>query len=230
MKKPVVLLLSFVGPAFAVHGAVFNFGSINTLIPDGKGSGLADTQTLLPAQIAGNITGLTLSLTISGVGRGGAYNGDLYATLQHGSGFTVLLNRPGKTALDPFGYGDNGLTVTFADTPAMPDIHTYQATLGGAPGGPLTGTWSTDGRTADPAAVTDDPATRTTALTDFFGLAASGQWMLFVADLDVGGQARLDSWSLSIDTAPVPEPQWIALASALGLAGFAALRRFRADY
>ncbi len=226
MKKPVVLLLSSLGPVLAVHGAVFAFDGLNASIPDGKGSGLADTQTLVPAQITGQITGLTLSLSISGVGRAGAYNGDLYATLQHGSGFTVLLNRPGRTALDPFGYGDNGLTVTFAD--AAPDIHTYQTTLGGAPAGALSGTWSSDGRTADPGVVTDDPATRTTSLTDFFGLEASGAWVLFVADLDVGGQARLDSWSLSLDVSPVPEPQWIALTSALGLAGFAALRRFRA--
>lgn len=227
MKKTVVLLLSFVGPAFAVQGAVFTFDGINTLIPDGKGSGLVNGQTLLSSQISGQITGLTLSLTISGVGTGGAYNGDLYATLQHGSGFTVLLNRPGKTAANPWGYGDNGLTLTFADTVAAPDIHTYRTTLGGPPAGALTGTWSTDGRTADPAVVTDDPTTRTTALTDLFGLEASGQWTLFVADLEAGGQARLDSWALNIDVAPVPEPGAWALASGLGLLGFALWRRGR---
>lgn len=227
MKRPVVLLLSFLGPASAVQGAVFTFDAINTLIPDGKGSGLVNGQTLLSSQISGQITGLTLSLTISGVGTGGAYNGDLYATLQHDSGFSVLLNRPGKTGANPWGYGDNGLALTFSDTVAAPDVHTYRTTLGGAPAGALTGTWSTDGRTADPALVTDDPATRTTALTDFFGLAASGQWTLFVADLEAGGQARLDSWSLSIDVAPVPEPGAWALVGGLGLVAFALWRRGR---
>lgn len=226
MKQSVVLLLSCVGPAFAVEGAVFTADNLNLLIPDGKGSGLVSAQTLLPSQVAGPITALSVSLTISGIGASGAFNGDLYATLVHDSGFAVLLNRPGKTAVNPWGYSDNGLTLTLAD--GAPDIHTYRTTLGGAPAGSLAGTWSPDGRTADPGAVTDSLATRTTAFGDFLGLEASGQWTLFVADLEAGGQARLDSWGLTLDTAAaVPEPAAGALVVGLGLVGFAFWRRPR---
>ncbi|MCZ7638525.1 MAG: hypothetical protein M5U12_22225 [Verrucomicrobia bacterium] len=68
-------------------------------MPDGNPSGWSDTRTLsgLPA------TGLLdVNVVLSVVG---GYNGDLYAYLAHGGGFTVLLNRVGRTADAPFGYG-----------------------------------------------------------------------------------------------------------------------------
>ena len=143
----------------------------------------------------------------------------------HAGEIGVLLNRAGRTATDPWGYGDNGLNVTFLD--GVSDIHEYQVSLGQAPTGPLTGFWAPDGRTADPAVVTE-ASTRGTALADFLGLPAAGTWTLFIADLDTGGEARLDAWSLSLGTVTVPEPGTTAVAAALALAGLAGWRRLRA--
>lgn len=226
MKPPVILLLTAFGPALAAQGAVFTFNP-GALVPEVPASGLALKETLSAAQIAGPITRLTVTLNLSGTGANGAYNGDLYAYLKHGTGFAVLLNRPGKTALNPWGYGDNGLTVTFDDTLALPDSHTYQVTLGGAPAGPLTGTWASDGRHVDPASVLDTDL-RTAILGSFLGLEASGDWTLYLADLNGGATARLDSWALNLN-APgiIPEPGVWALASSLGLLGFALWRRAR---
>ena len=222
MKKPVTLLISFLGPALATQGAVLTFDGINTLIPDGTG-GLADTRTVTAAEVSGILTGISVRLTVSGGGTGGAYNGDLYAFLRHESGaFVVLLNRPGKTALDPWGYGDNGLGVTFDDS--GDDVHSYQA--GGPPAGPLGGTWAPDGRSADPAIVTEASA-RDTSFSSFLGISPVGDWTLFIADVEKGGLARLDAWGLDLKTTLVPEPGTVALGSALGLAGFALVERRR---
>ena len=49
--------------------------------------------------------------------------------LTHASGFTILLNRTGKLASGPFGYNDDGFSVTFDDTAAN-DIRTYRNSLG----------------------------------------------------------------------------------------------------
>lgn len=225
MKQPVVLVLSVLGPVVASHGAAFSFDNLNTLVPDGKGSGLVNRQTLLVDQVSGIITDLKVSLTISGVGASGAFNGDLYATLQHDTGFAVLLNRPGRDPGAPWGYADNGLAVTFDDGGSAPDVHAYQ--LGGVPLGPLTGVWATDQRGADPSLVeTASLRSAGLSLLSFHGLEASGDWTLFLADLELGGQARLDSWSLDITTgAVIPETGAWWVVSGLGLVGFALLRR-----
>ena len=226
MKQPVAWVLSFLGPALASHGAAFTFDSLDASIPDGQGTGLVDRQTLGSGQITGPISALKVSLTITGVGISGAFNGDLFATLQHEGGFAVLLNRPGRSDANEWGYADNGLAVTFDDAGGAPDIHTYQLSAG-VPAGPLSGVWSTDARIADPGAVTGgSPRSAALSLESFLGLEAAGQWTLFVADLELGGHARLDSWSLDITTGSVtPEPAVWGLISGLGLAGFAFLRR-----
>ena len=54
-----------------------------------------------------------------------AFNGDLYVFLQHGSGFVVLVNRPGRTPGDDFGYDDDGLVITFDDTAPNGDFHAH---------------------------------------------------------------------------------------------------------
>lgn len=215
MKPLPVSLLSSLFAISATHGGVLSVGA---LIPDGSSSGLTSVQTV--TGMSGSIQSVTVQLTVSGVGDG-AFNGDLYATLQHDSGFAVLLNRPGRTAVDAFGYGDNGLSVTFDDTGSAPDVHTYR--LGGIPAGPLTGTWSSDGRMVDPAVVTE-AGPRTATLSAFNGLDPNGTWILFLADLELGGTAMLDSWDLRIDPAPIPEPGLLALGSSLGLAAYGLLR------
>jgi len=226
MKSPLLLLLSCLAPLSSARGAVITFDGLNALIPDGKGSGLVDTRVLGPDLVPGLISQLSVSLSISGVGSSGAFNGDLFVTLQHDSGFAVLLNRPGKSGLNLYGYGDNGLNVTFDDSGGSPDVHTYQLTLGGAPAGPLTGTWAPDGRSTDPNVVTE-AAARAALLNSFLGLTASGTWTLFLADLEMGGEARLDAWSLDITTVPIPEPSGWWLIGGFGLA-FPLLVRRRA--
>ena len=70
----------------------FNFNGINAPIPDADLSGLVDTRQLTLSENL--IQNVTVMLSISGIGNG-AFNGDFYAYLQHGSGLAVLLNRVG---------------------------------------------------------------------------------------------------------------------------------------
>ncbi len=207
----------------AAHGAQFTYTGLNLPVPDGSSAGVANVQHIHPTELSGSIASLSVSLSIGGLGPSGAFNGDLYATLQHESGaFAVLLNRPGRTLVSPWGYGDNGMQVTFADTDGASDIHTYRLTLGGPPVGPLAGTWSADGRIADPSEVTES-SPRLASMDSFLGAEASGTWMLFLADVEPGGQAVLESWSLEISL--VPEPSACAGLAALGLLGWGTCRR-----
>jgi len=172
----------------------------NRLVPDGNAAGLSDVRTLNSA--IGNITGLSVGFKLTG-----EYNGDLYVYLRHSSGYTVLLNRPGKTVGNPAGYADSGFNVTFQDGAANGDVHLYQNAANPAAGSPLTGNWQPDGRTNDPATVTD-AATRTTTLSSFNGLNAAGEWTLYVSDLQSGGTNLVTEWSLQITGAASPTLTW----------------------
>lgn len=200
------------------QAVIITFDDVNLGIPDGSLSGLADTRTVDLPDL--NIHSLSVTLSLSGVGAEGGFNGDLYATLTHGSGYVVLLNRPGVTPSSSFGYSDNGVSqLTFADNAAKGDVHDYRLTLTGSRttplSGPLTGLWQPDGRTRDPETVLgSDP--RTTSLGSFKGEDAGGDWTLFLADLSSGGQLKLDSWALEISS--VPEPS-VSLSSAMLLIG-----------
>lgn len=184
---------------------------VNLAIPDDDSSGLISLASLTTSQI---VTDVDVSLSISG-GPFGGWNGDLYAWLQHDAGFSVLLNRPGRTAVNLLGYSDNGFLDVRFDNEAPNDIHQYQVSLGVAPG-LLVGAWQPDGRLTDPAAVLDtDP--RSASLSSFDGLSAGGDWKLFVADVGGGGEFTLEAWTLTVTTSPavstVPEsaPGWMAL-------------------
>src|SRR6185436_3181857 len=81
----------------------FSF-ALGTPIPDGNPAGLSSSK------VAGIdfstsivvITGLKVTLNVAGDAVNGGWNGDLYAYLRHdtptGTGFTVLLNRVGRTS------------------------------------------------------------------------------------------------------------------------------------
>ena len=142
------------------------------------------------------ITDVNVTLNISG-----GFNGDLFAYLVHDSGHAVLLNRAGKTLVDPFGYSDAGFSVTLDDHSTNSDIHSYRLALSGdatAPlGGPLSGSWAPDGRDTDPAFALDtDP--RPALLSAFDGLNPNGRWSLFIADLDPLYTSTLVSWNLQV--------------------------------
>jgi hypothetical protein len=146
----------------------------------------------------------------------GGWNGDLYAYLVHGTGFAVLLNRPGRDTGTPDGASSVGMTIVLDDAAAS-DIHT------GIPmsGGVVTGTWQPDGRTTDPLLVVAADS-RTALLSSFSGLDANGNWTLFVADQSAGHVATLESWSLTVTG--IPEPSVLLLA---GIAPLGLLRRRR---
>src|SRR5690554_6071085 len=171
--------------------------SPNQAVPDGNASGLVSVLDVSPG--LGRILDIDISLTLSDRDFGG-WNGDLYVLLSHGDASSVLINRPGLTSTDPFGYGDNGLFNARFDDAATGDIHLYQEILGTSDSVlPLDGTWQPDGRATDPDSVLDtDP--RTLLLDEFNGQVADGEWRLFIADLSRGGAFQLESWTLHLTT------------------------------
>lgn len=183
--------------------------TVNQDIPMGSTSGMSDTETLdFTGQHLYSITDVSVTLNISG-----GFNGDYYGYLVHDDGFTVLLNRPGKTSANPSGYADSGLNITLSSSAAT-DVHNYQSSVN-PNGGTLTGTFQPDGRNVDPSTVLDTDS-RTALLGSFDGEDPSGKWTLFLADLDYGAQGKLVSWGVVITA--VPEPSSMALMS-LCLAG-----------
>jgi len=199
LKMWIILLLA--AGVTALHGQVSetnSFTGVNLAIPDGNPAGVTDARTNITSDIA-HITSLQVQLNIAS-----DFNGDLYVYLRHGSGLTVLLNRPGRTAANPYGYDDAGFNVTFSDS-ATNDVHSYRLITTPPKGLPLTGTWQPDARYTDPTAVTD-ASLRTTFLSEFDGLPARGAWVLFLAGLEYGGTDTLNSWTLQITGTPYIPP------------------------
>lgn len=177
----------------------------NQMIPDNNASGVAFTFTI-PYGGPLAITNVTVDISIAG-----GWNGDLYAYLSHGSGFSVLLNRIGSTSMNRGGSGVSGMNVFLADT-YLTDIHT-------APNNPLTGAFAPDGRRVNPFLTLDTDA-RTAMLGDFIGLNPAGVWTIFFADVSPLSVSTIQSWSVNIGVTAVPEPGMCAF---LGLAALAFL-------
>lgn len=203
-------------------GASYTFDNLGLAVPDRQTTGVFDSRTLADP---GTVNSVKVSLSLTGEP---GFNGDLYAYLQHGTGFSVLLNRVGREAAHLGGYDDNGFDVTFSDSAAA-DIHSYRVTLNGDPLvpvdpdylAPLTGTWQPSGRNFSPFDVLDSTP-RTALLDSFAGLPVSGEWNLFVADLASGATFRLDSWGLEIDALVGPrisDSPWSGAATLLGIFG-----------
>jgi subtilisin-like proprotein convertase family protein len=199
-------------------------------IPDGDINGVSDTFNVASAYT--QINSLRVILNISAPG-GDGFNGDLYLTLAHDTGYSVLLNRVGRRSGSAFGYGDSGFfDVIFDDAAPNGDVHAYRTKATGSQttplAGPLTGTYQPDGRAVDPDAVLDT-SPRTAMLSSFLGLAPNGDWTLFVADVSSGGVSRLENWSLEINGeifTAIPEPSTF-LAGALLLVPMLGLLRRR---
>jgi hypothetical protein len=218
MKKK--LFAMGLGMALAASAAMGELMSwdVDALIPDDDPTGLQDTREL--SGFTDVIGTLEVWLKISAATNNLAWNGDLYVTLQHDSGYAVLLNRVGRTDSEPLGYDHNGFEITFALGGF--DVHNYQANspiFGGA--GQLTGTWGVDGRNVDPGSVLASDA-RTDMLESFVGINPNGAWTLFVADLNQNAEMQLDSWGLNVT--PIPEPGTFGL---LALGAVALWRRRR---
>ncbi|MFM1767980.1 MAG: hypothetical protein RJA22_509 [Verrucomicrobiota bacterium] len=209
MIKRVMLLLGFLAVASPpwLQGQIIETHTFttNVVVPDGNASGLHDVRSVSSA--IGAITSVKVRLKING-----EFNGDLYGYLRHASGFSVLLNRPGKTAANAAGYDDSGLDVTFASGAVNGDIHAYRSVTTPAAGSALAGTWEPDGRAVDPAVVTE-ASSRTALLSSFNALTASGEWTLYLADLESGGTNQLREWGLEITGSAAPAIAWSAPSS-----------------
>jgi subtilisin-like proprotein convertase family protein len=209
------LLLACIPSASAVLVITNDTAALD--IPDGTGSGLSRNISVLT--VTGHtetITSITVSVEITASPGKDGFLGDLYIYLTNGTDTAMLVNRPGRTATAPAGYGDNqSMNVTFSDT-GTNDIHTYRNVITGNAAtpliSPLTGTWLADGRTSDPANVldTDLPSAR---LDTFVGAPANGDWSLFVADMSGGGEHRLASWTLTLNTVPEPSALLLTLGA-----------------
>jgi subtilisin-like proprotein convertase family protein len=214
----------------ASFGQTFDSGAINVPIPDNYPSTLQQaTSSIFVSSPFTQIADLDVELTITG-----GFNGDLYVTLGHDSGFSVLLNRVGRsssTGVSSFGYSDAGFDqVRFTDDAVNGDVHVYRLTLNGNEStplsGPLTGTWAPDARaTGADVVLTSDP--RTAPLSAFNGLNPNGSWTLTLndwagPDLET---STLTNWKLEVT--PVPEPAAYGIVAGLSLLGFAWIRRTR---
>ncbi len=180
------------GDLLAGFASSTNSFSPNLAIPDGNLQGVNDVRTVTTA--IHSLVDLKVKLKIVGT-----YNGDLFCSLRHGSGYTVLLNRPGRRAGNSFGYGDQGFDMTFAVTSTNGDAHVYRQKLFGNNNvpltGPLTGTWVPDGRATDPRFVLDTDL-QTLSLNSLKAVDPNGQWTLTVADVSAGDLSTLVSWGL----------------------------------
>jgi subtilisin-like proprotein convertase family protein len=188
----------------------------NGLVPDGNPIGWSDSRTLSSVPIT-SLSDLNVSLTITG----GAI-GDLYIYLSNGALSAILLNRPGKTSSDDFGFSDEGFSITFDDSGPNGDSH---LTLTG-PTRLAGGSWEPDARPANPYDVLDT-SPRSSFLSGFNSYNPNTTWTLFVADTVSGSSSTVTSWGLTI-TSPsaVPEPS-SSLASVLTLTWALTLTRNR---
>ena len=196
-------LLALMLSTGVVRGSLYTetFNGVNVAIPDGNPVGVSLTETVSDIPGGSTVGSLTVDLSVSG-----GYNGNLYAYLVAPNGTLVmLLNQPGATISNPFGYVGSGLNVTLSDT-AAGSIQTTPET----PGSVFSGTFQATGTLG---AVSDSPA--------------DGTWTLYFADeVAGGGQATLNDWSLNITA--VPEPTNLALIIfVVSFTGVCAVRVYR---
>ncbi|MGA4644059.1 PEP-CTERM sorting domain-containing protein [Limisphaera sp. 4302-co] len=216
--------LTTILPVAGYQPQTFQF-TVQNAIPDGDLAGLADAHLLPPGPAP--IESITVTLALSPAA-GGGFLGDLFVSLTRlETGYTVLLNRPGRSSRRPFGYSDGvPVRITFDDEAAY-DIHKYRSFLTGNDDlpldTPLTGVWQPDGRTNHPNFVLETDL-RAAPLSDMSGLSQEGTWMLFLADVSTGGAYILESWSLEVRY--VPEARVSTLLS-LALLSAWLVRRFR---
>ncbi len=203
--KSLILLLTLSCMVITAQGAttINPTFAIGIQVPDNTGTGLSDTR-IISSSIT-SITKVSVQLTMQG-----GWVGDLYVSLLHGSGFAVLLNRPGRDLLNTDGSGVEDFFVNFDDD-SPTDIHTGIPSSGVA-----FGSYQPDAREVDPDFALDT-SPRTAFLSSFNGLDANGEWTLFVADVSSGGQMTVDSWSLEIQGVPEPSTMIITALSIFGL-------------
>ena len=199
MKK-ILLLGTVFASAIAANATLYttnwNSGFVNgTTVPDSNPAGWSDTRSL--TGFDGTIQDISVTLNLAN-----GWNGDLYAYLVHGDGFSVLLDRVGHPA-SSVGYGNTGFNVTLSLS-GNP-IESYQSFSPQFNGnGQLLGDWAAH-----------------SGLNTFLGENPNGSWSLFIADLSGGGVTTVQSWGLQMDIVAVPEVEtWIAAALAGAFGAF----------
>jgi len=216
MKTALSTALAFAGMLASSQAGIFeiHYPMLSGLVPDGDLNGRADVRTI--SGVPGKITDVVVFLDLEGTGLDGGWNGDLYASLQHESALTILLNRPGRGTGDEYGSSGNGLQITLDDDAANGDVHW-------APDGnvALQGAWAPDGRNVSPVASLGDfdSASRSSLLADFVGLPVEGDWTLFLMDASSGGQVEWKEWGLRITYDPTVTPPVIPEGSSWWVMG-----------
>ncbi len=164
-----------------------------------------------------SLTQVQVSLSLVGTASGSGFASEMTVLLNKDLGSSaMLLNRVGFSGSDLIGQSYDGWNVSFSDL-AGSDIHL--ASLGS---GVLTGTYQPDGR------VLPTDVLRPEMLAVFNGGSGNGDWRLAIADLELGGTMRLQSWSLTLTGEAVPEPgTWGAIAALVGVTGMTWWRRTR---
>ena len=212
MKTYIIALLLVMGVRLEAQTTTNSYTlTPNTAITDGSPVGVTEQFTV--SGLGGAIADIQIQLDLTG-----GFNGDLYAYLVGPQGqMAVLLNRPGVTGSNPFGYGNAGLNITLDSSSA--NIHGYGSGYSTNGLGQVTGTWGADGRNIEPQSLGTvfDSAATTSNLNLFQDGNGNGVWTFFIADLSGGGgTANLNSVILNIMT--VPEPQtWVMLGGGVAL-------------
>jgi hypothetical protein len=190
------------------------------LIPAISSAALSVQTSVIPMTIPGNdprgctsVVSISHPLTVISsvevlIDKSGGWSGDVYAYLAHGDSFSVLLNRPGRSAMKPDGFGATSMLVSLGGS-NLPDVHTAIPDTGH-----VTGAYAVDGRNVDPPLVSEVNA-RSAFWDSFDGLAPNGQWTLFIADMAAGNTMILNAWSLRVEAAPEPSLPLLRLVSCL---------------
>ena len=162
------------------------------------------------------LTRVEVSFRLVGVTPGAGFASEMFVSLTRDFATTaVLLNGVGITPNDHLGQGYDGWEVTLRDDAANGDLHAASLVAG-----VLSGTWAPDGRSL----ATD--TVRPLQLGGFNGETGNGVWRLNVADLELGGQMRLESWSLAL-TGDTQVPEAATGAAVVAVVGGALLSVWR---
>jgi subtilisin-like proprotein convertase family protein len=213
MKRILQLMLALAGTTFVSQAAIYSTnwssGFVNgTTVPDGSYSGWTDTRTV-NTMPAGTLNGVAVDLNLNS-----GWTGDLYAYLQSGSGFVVLLDLVGGGSYGPA----SNLDVTLAAGSSW-GVNSIGGNIYSYGGGATSGTyWNPDNNNAG-ITLTANSGT----LGSF--TVANATWTLFIADLSGGGVTTVADWGLQMDITAVPEPAtWAGMIFGGGLAVWYGLR------